>query len=47
VSPELSEESVPEGLERLERHVFAIIGAWLDRAAVRGSSGTSAYGTRS
>jgi hypothetical protein len=32
VSPELSEESVPEGLERLERHVFAIIGAWLDRA---------------
>jgi len=32
VSPELSEETVPEGLERLERHVFAIIGAWLDRA---------------
>ena len=32
VSPELSDKTVPEGLERVERHVFTIIGAWLDRA---------------
>ena len=32
VSPELDEETIPAGLESLERRIFMIIGAWLDRA---------------
>lgn len=32
VSPELDEETIPEGLESLERRIFVIIGVWLDRA---------------
>lgn len=36
VSPDLEESATPEGLASLERQIFGIIGAWLDKARQAG-----------